>query len=315
MPFSIIRSNSDKIRVDAVVAVENGKDCSYTINTKKNFFSKLIINVVSPTNIDENFEENLRSCYCDILKIAYENKCKAISIPLIYETNRYISKEEEIRIILDVINELILDNKMMIYILVGKDVSSREEDVYSNLRKYIENNYEIRQLNVLKTAGRSVCNKSTYARENYDDCIGNIVCDECGEYDYGEYDYGEYEGALKERMKHISDTFAQYLLFLIDKKGLTSAQVYKNAIVTKQLFSKIKLNPNYHPDKSTAMRLCIGARLNIDETKDLLGRAGYALSPCDKRDIIFSFFIENSIYDMIEIDIILEEYGLPCFIE
>lgn len=70
-----------------------------------------------------------------------------------------------------------------------------------------------------------------------------------------------------------------------------------------------------HPDKSTAMRLCVGAELNLDETKDLLARAGYALSPCDKRDIIFSYFIENEYFDMIEIDIALEEHGLPCFIE
>ena len=123
------------------------------------------------------------------------------------------------------------------------------------------------------------------------------------------------ESALNERMRHMSDTFQQYLLHLIEMKGLTNAEVYKRAIITKQLFSKIKLNTNYHPDKATAMRLCIGAKLNLDETKDLLARAGYALSPCDKRDIIFSFFIEHEVFDMIEIDSALEEHGLPCFIE
>ena len=75
------------------------------------------------------------------------------------------------------------------------------------------------------------------------------------------------------------------------------------------------MNSEYHPDKATAMRLCVGAKLNLDETKDLLARAGYALSPCDKRDIIFSFLIEKEVYDMIEIDIVLEEQGLPYFIE
>ena len=104
-------------------------------------------------------------------------------------------------------------------------------------------------------------------------------------------------------------------MYLIQIKNRSNAEVYKRAIVTKQLFSKIKLNLNYHPDKATAMRLCVGARLNLDETRDLLARAGYALSPCDKRDIIFSFFIEHHIFDMIEIDIALEEHGLPCFIE
>ena len=83
-------------------------------------------------------------------------------------------------------------------------------------------------------------------------------------------------------------------------KQLTNAEVYKNALISKQLFSKIKLNPDYHPDKATAMRLCIGAKLSLDETKDLLARAGYALSPCDKRDIIFRFFIEHGVSDMID---------------
>lgn len=123
------------------------------------------------------------------------------------------------------------------------------------------------------------------------------------------------QSALNERMKHLSDTFQEYLMYLIESRGLSNAEVYKRALITKQLFSKIKLNPQYHPDKATAMRLCVGAKLNPDETRDLLARAGYALSPCDKRDIIFSFYIEHEVYDMIEIDIALEEHGLPCFIE
>lgn len=84
-------------------------------------------------------------------------------------------------------------------------------------------------------------------------------------------------------MKHMSDTFQEYLMYLIGEKKLTNAEVYKRAIVTKQLFSKIKLNPEYHLDKATTMRLCVGARLNLDETKDLLARAGYALSPSESR--------------------------------
>ncbi len=127
---------------------------------------------------------------------------------------------------------------------------------------------------------------------------------------------------LAERMAHMSDTFPEYLLYLIRKNGLDNADVYKRAIVDKKVFSKIKNNPDYHPKKLTALCLCVGAKLNIDETRDLLAdetrdllaRAGYALSPCDKTDIIFSYFIERRIYDMIELDIQLEEHGLPCII-
>lgn len=123
------------------------------------------------------------------------------------------------------------------------------------------------------------------------------------------------ESALNERMKHLSDTFSQYLMYLIESKGMDNVEVYKRAIVDKKMFSKLKNNPDYHPQKITALCLCVGAKLNLDETKDLLARAGYALSPCDKTDIIFKFFIEKEIYDMIEIDIQLEEHGLPCIIQ
>ena len=124
----------------------------------------------------------------------------------------------------------------------------------------------------------------------------------------------EHESKLDERMKHISDTFSQYLMYLIRDKKMENAEVYKRAIVDKKIFSKIKNNVDYHPQKLTALCLCIGAKLNLDESRDLLARAGYALSPCDKTDIIFSYFIENNIYDMIELDIQLEEHGLPCII-
>ena len=129
------------------------------------------------------------------------------------------------------------------------------------------------------------------------------------------YDFEEqHESKLQERMMHMSDTYSEYLMYLIQERHMENAEVWKRAIVDKKVFSKIKNNANYHPNKLTALCLCVGAKLNLDESKDLLARAGYALSPCDKTDIIFSYFIENEIYDMIELDIQLEEHGLPCII-
>ena len=124
----------------------------------------------------------------------------------------------------------------------------------------------------------------------------------------------ELEAKLAERLKHRSDTFSEYLMYLIKEKDLENADVYNAALVDKKVFSKIKNNRDYHPQKRTALCLCIGAHLNLDETRDLLARAGYALSPCDMTDIIFAYFIENRIYDMLEVDIRLEDYGLPCIV-
>ena len=133
---------------------------------------------------------------------------------------------------------------------------------------------------------------------------------ECSE----EFDYEEHEKKIEERMRHLTDTYSEYLMYLIQSKNMKNADVWKRGIVDKKIFSKIKNDPHYHPQKITALCLCMGAKLNLDESKDLLARAGYALSPCDKTDIIFSYFIENEIYDMVELDIQLEEYGLPCII-
>lgn len=135
-------------------------------------------------------------------------------------------------------------------------------------------------------------------------------CDEASIFDFEE----QHESKLQERMRHMSDTYSEYLMYLIQERNMENAEVWKRAIVDKKVFSKIKNNVNYHPNKLTALCLCVGAKLNLDESKDLLARAGYALSPCDKTDIIFSYFIENEIYDMIELDIQLEEHGLPCII-
>ena len=120
---------------------------------------------------------------------------------------------------------------------------------------------------------------------------------------------------ITERLKHAEDPFGVYLLYLIKSKGKTNAEVYRSVFITKQSFGKLNKDPeNYHPDKVTALRYCVGAELNIDETKDLLARAGYALSPSDKRDIIFSYFITHEIFDITEIDIQLEEHGIPCIL-
>lgn len=125
----------------------------------------------------------------------------------------------------------------------------------------------------------------------------------------------ELEEKLNNRLKHVKDSFSDYLMYLIESRGMTPLEVYNNSVISKKLFSKIKTNPDYHPSKEIALRLCIGARLNIDDSRDLLSRAGYTFSPCELYDLIFEFFIENEIYDIVEIAIQLEDHGLDSFID
>lgn len=301
--------------------------------------AKYIIHAVSPYYIDgmQGEEEKLRLCYQRSLKLAHENQCKSIAFPLISTGSFGYPKEEGMRIAADEINAFLLSHDMLIYLVVFDSESTRlGRNLYPDLEAYIDQNYvadkrreEYGIPNFLRSAQASrSCATGEAQEDSTDECLSEfeetseetMLCSQdevtgiAKALSVGEQPIEELETALAERMKHLSDTFQQYLLYLIEAKGQTNAEVYNRAIISKQLFSKIKLNPDYHPDKATAMRLCVGAQLNLDETKDLLARAGYALSPCDKRDIIFSFFIEREIFDMIEIDIALEEHGLTCFI-
>ena len=116
---------------------------------------------------------------------------------------------------------------------------------------------------------------------------------------------------LDEVLEQTDETFQQMLLRLIQEKGMTNAQAYKKANQDKKLFSKIKGNVDYQPKKTTAVAFAIALELNLDQTKDLLGRAGYALSNSNKFDIAIMFFIENQIYDIFKVEEGLFDHNLP----
>jgi hypothetical protein len=102
--------------------------------------------------------------------------------------------------------------------------------------------------------------------------------------------------------------FTETLLKLIDQSGKKDSEIYKKANISKQPFSKIRNNPHYKPTKPTAIALALALELDLEQTKDLIGRAGYALTNSSKFDLIIRYFIENRQYNVVEINCVLFEH-------
>ena len=114
-------------------------------------------------------------------------------------------------------------------------------------------------------------------------------------------------------MNQLEETFSQRLLRMIDERGITDSEAYTKAYVDRRHFSKIRKDVNYVPNKKTVLAFTIALELSLDEAKDLLASAGFALSRSSKTDIIVAYFLQNKIYDMFEINDVLDAYGQPVF--
>ena len=107
---------------------------------------------------------------------------------------------------------------------------------------------------------------------------------------------------LDDVLSRLEETFSQRLLRLIDESGCSDAEIYKRANIDRRVFSKIRGNQDYRPSKSTALAFAIALELSLDDTRDLLMKAGFALSRSSKQDVIVEYFITQENYNLFEIN-------------
>ena len=154
------------------------------------------------------------------------------------------------------------------------------EKLFSDIKKYIDDNYVEEHIDYRRASKplftcRSVC----------------MPARECSA-----------PNDLKDAIEQIDESFSEMLLRKIDEKGMTDSECYKKANIDRKLFSKIRKDKNYRPSKVTAIAFALSLELSLSETKDMLEKAGFALSHSNKFDIIIEYFINQGNYNVFEIN-------------
>lgn len=283
--------------------------------------AKYIIHTVVPVWKGGIFGEKmmLYSAYMEALNLAKEYGVDSIAFPLLSAGSYGYPKDKALKVAISAISEFLMKNDMLVYmVLYDRNSVAVSRRLFQSIEEYIDDHY-VDSNNELyrpiqaryQDSIRADCfTVSLQEREDSQpESFNNIAMSPMMQAEpVPQMKKGR---RLEDIMRHMGETFSQKLLRLIDEKGYTDAQIYHKANIDRRHFSKIRNNVDYVPNKKTVMAFAIALELSLDEAKDLLKAAGFSFSDSSKFDVIISFFIENKIYDVFEINEILFLYGQP----
>ena len=247
---------------------------------------KYVIHTVGPVWNGGKYgeREKLASCYRTSLALAKKHGCETVAFPLISSGVFGYPKDQAHRVAVDTIGEFLLHNGMTVYIVIfSRTAYQISSKLFADIAAYIDDHY---------------VDAHTDSRRERTRRMGVVESRMLTAYE----DAPMAASGLDEVLAHLDAGFSETLLKLIDRSGKKDAEVYKKANVDRKLFSKIRNNPDYKPSKPTAVAFAIALELSLPETRDLIARAGYALSPSSKFDVIIEYFIMQRDYDIFKIN-------------
>ena len=246
-----------------------------------------------------NEESLLGSCYKESLKLAEEYHCESVAFPLISSGIYGYPKDQALKVAIDTITAFLLDHDMLIYLVVfDKSAFHISEKLFAEITSYIDDTYVDTHF-IYNQPRADVREGSTLLAKTQ--ILPDVHAAEARK--EPECAVASPKGiSPEEAVNQTDESFSQMLLRKIDEKGLTDTEVYKKANVDRRLFSKIRSDVNYKPSKTTAIAFAIALELSLEETKDFLMKAGFALSHSNKFDIIIEYFIKNGNYNVFKIN-------------
>lgn len=285
--------------------------------------ARYVLHAVGPVWQDGKHGEEaiLRQCYDRSLQIAAEQNCTSIAFPLLSAGNHGVPKPLALQTAIRAFNDFLMEHDMMIYLVVfSRDAYQLSEKLFRSVSSYIDEHYILDK--TLDEYG--VTNKRDARAEELmmiERALGqrrNLRYEEeyplppmASVYMGVEAEFPAEAPNLKQLLEETDAGFSETLLKLIDRTGKKDSEIYKKANVDRKLFSKIRNNPGYQPSKATALAFAFALQLSLDETRDLIRRAGFALSHSSRFDIIVEYFIQHNNYDVFELNEVLFYYDQP----
>ena len=304
--------------------------------------AKYVIHAVGPVWNGGGYgeKEQLTGCYRTALAIAKDYGLESIAFPLISSGIYGYPKDQALRVAVDAIGEFLSENEMEVYIVIfDKRAYQIGRQLYADIETFIDERYvddhtdtDREQQRRRLVTGQSVYSQALGAPDAPDQMpalekhTGVLPGPKSGRVirtskkrkkdsvperpepearPYIEEDISCAAGgaeSLEEALGRIDESFSEMLLRKIDESGMTDAQCYKKANIDRKLFSKIRSNPQYKPSKPTVIAFAVALNLTLDETREMLMKAGFSLSRSSKFDIIIEYFIVRKNYNIYEIN-------------
>jgi O-acetyl-ADP-ribose deacetylase (regulator of RNase III) len=295
--------------------------------------AKWVIHTVGPLWEDGTADEieTLAECYAGALWWAKRLECQSIAFPLISTGTLGFPKDKALQIAADVIRHHLAQSDMLVLLVVYDPASF----VYSEA---LLGDVEVRMSHIDKLMSRRFVlpfarhipslpsrPEGLYRREsipspatgkNFEKVEVSFKASMLKAHDVepssltGSFAMFD-QLRMQDRHEPRTESFAVRLFEWIEARKMTNAECYRRANIDKKLFAKINANIHYQPKKVTALAFCVALRLDLEETQDLIGRAGYCLSSAIRFDLIVMDFIRRKHYDVIDINIALYDQGLP----
>lgn len=317
MPLTIIRQDITKMPVDAIVNAANpsllgGGGVDGTIHRAagpqlrlacqklggcptgqakitKGFGlpCRYVIHTVGPVWRGGSFGEKdaLTSCYLTSLQLALRAHCKTVAFPLISAGAYGYPKDQALRVAVDTIGRFLLTHELTVFLVVFDKAAYRiSQETYCDIQSFIDDRF---------VESHQDSRARQWQRGEAADFMGFSMAAPA---------FSTPPVSLEDAVSQLDESFTDMLLRKIDEKGMTDAQCYKKANLDRKLFSKIRKNRQYHPSKPTALALAVALELSLSETKELLQKAGFALSHSQKFDLIVEYFIQKGCYDIFAIN-------------